>query len=134
MACVWLIRRFIDRAAHVRYVDPDHYTHEPGQLRFDMTSGEYTHVGESCSFETLVREFALRDPAVHAIAEIVHDIDLKDDRYARPEAAGLAHVFAGIASATGDDDERARRAAAVLDDLHAYFTTRSRPAKRHKPA
>jgi hypothetical protein len=125
MACAWLIRRFIDPAARLRYVDTRTYVHAPNELRFDMPEGEFTHEGDDCSFETLVRRFDLDDPALRAIAEIVHDIDLKDDRFKRPEALGLAHVVTGIASSSNDDDQRLSRASAVFDDLYAYFAARS---------
>jgi hypothetical protein len=98
-----------------------------------MTDGEYTHEGEACSFETLLRRFELRDPALQAIGEIVHDIDLKDDRFERPEALGLAHVITGIAGATKDDDQRLARASSVFEDLYAYFAARTpKPARRRR--
>ncbi|MEO7735959.1 MAG: chromate resistance protein ChrB domain-containing protein, partial [Kofleriaceae bacterium] len=116
MACAWLIRRFIDPAAKLVFVDVATYVPTPAELRFDMSDAEFTHEGDDCSFETLVRRFDLRDPALQAIAEIVHDIDLKDDRFQRAEALGLAHVISGIASASRDDEQRLTRSAAVLDD------------------
>ncbi|MCE9577699.1 MAG: chromate resistance protein [Deltaproteobacteria bacterium] len=128
IASAWLIRRFIDPEATFRFVAAKAYVHAPGELRFDMSDGEFTHEGEWCSFETLVHRFGLTDPALHAIAEIIHDIDLKDDRFARPEAAGLAHVLAGLASAHPDDAQRLARGAQLFDDLYAYFA--SRPPER----
>ena len=132
MACAWLIRRFIDPTAKFLFVDASTYVHAPDQLRFDMSDAEFTHEGDDCSFETLVRRFDLRDPALKAIAEIVHDIDLKDDRFHRPEALGLAHVISGIASASSEDGQRLTRSAAVLDDLYTYFAARM-PKREPKP-
>ena len=98
-----------------------------------MYDGEFTHDGDLCTFETLCRHFGLPDPALKAIGEIVHDIDLKDDRFARPEALGLAHVITGIAGATKDDDQRLARASSVFEDLYAYFAARApKPARRHR--
>jgi hypothetical protein len=132
MACAWLIRRFIDPAAKFLFVDVSSYIHAPAQLRFDMADAEFTHEGDHCSFETLVRHFDLRDLALEAIAEIVHDIDLKDDRFQRPEAPGLAHVISGIASASRDDAQRLTRSGAVLDDVYTYFAARV-PKREPKP-
>jgi len=125
IASAWLIRRFIDPDATFRFVAPRTYVHAAGELRFDMADGEYTHEGERCSFETLVHRFGLDDPALQAIAEIIHDIDLKDDRYQRAEAAGLAHVLAGIAAAIPDDDARLARGGQLFDDLYASFAGRA---------
>jgi hypothetical protein len=129
IASAWLIRRFIDPDATFRFVPARGHVHGAGELRFDMADGEFTHEGDRCTFETLVRRFGLDEPALQAIAEIIHDIDLKDDRYARPEAAGLAHVLAGIAGATPDDDTRLARGGQLFDDLHAYFAAHA-PARR----
>jgi hypothetical protein len=59
-----------------------------------------------------------------AIGEIIHDIDLKDDKYGREEMAGIRNLIAGIASAHNDDDQRLERGAAVLDDLYRYFSSK----------
>lgn len=122
MASAWLIRRFIDRDARFKFTTSAKYTGARDELRFDMFGGEFTHEGERCTFETLLDRFRLDDPALGAIAEIVHDIDLKDEKFARADAAGIERVFAGIAAATPDDMGRLARGAQVLDDLHALFT------------
>jgi hypothetical protein len=121
MASAWLIRRFIDPAARFKWVAPKGYVPEPGELRFDMFEAEFTHVGNLCSFEVLMQRTGLADRALTAIAEIVHDIDIKDDRYQRPETAGIASLVAGIALASADDDERVARASAALDQLYEVF-------------
>jgi hypothetical protein len=126
MASVWLIRRFIDRDARFKFVEEGTYKPVRGELRFDMFEGEFTHEGDSCTFETLLHRFRLDDPGLRAIAEVVHDIDLKDEKFARDDAAGLERVFAAIAAAAADDMARVERAAQVLDDLHALFTSTSR--------
>jgi hypothetical protein len=123
MASAWLIRRFIDPKARFKFVPGGERTYRPerGELRFDMFEGEYTHEGDRCSFEVLVERFRLRDPGLRPIAEVVHDIDLKDGRFGRPETAGFDHLVAGIALAHREDEDRLARASAVLDDLYAYF-------------
>jgi hypothetical protein len=121
IASAWLIRRFIDPEARFKFVAARGYTPRRGELRFDMFEAEYTHVGEDCTFQTLARQFGLRDTALRAIGEAVHDIDCKDDRFNRPETAGISGLISGIAQAHNDDRTRIERGAAVLDDLYAFF-------------
>jgi hypothetical protein len=121
ISSAWLIRRFIDPAAEFRFVEPTGYRPVAGELRFDMFEGEYSHEGDRCTFETLVRRFGLADPALLAIAEIVHDLDLKEDRFGRPETTGVGSMIHGIAAATDDDGDRIRRGAELFDALHAHF-------------
>jgi hypothetical protein len=124
MASAWLIKRFIDRAARFKWVSPKGYVPAPGELRFDMFEAEFTHVGDCCSFEVLMARTGLRDRALVAIGEIVHDIDIKDERYQRPETAGVASLVAGIALTSADDDERLVRASAAFDQLYEAFARR----------
>ena len=121
MASAWLIRRFIDTAAAFKFVPPRGYRPERAEVRFDMYEAEFTHEGAHCTFETLLERFGLRDRALRAIGEIVHDIDCKDERFERAEAPGLALVVDGIARAHTDDAARIERAAAMFDDLYAHF-------------
>ncbi len=122
MASAWLIRRFVDPEARFKFVPAKGYQPEPGELRFDMFEAEYTHEGDLCTFEVLVQRFALGDPALRAIAEIVHDIDVKDAKYGRDEAAGVGQLVAGIAAAHPDDESRLSRGAALFDDLYAALS------------
>jgi len=119
MSSAWLIRKFIDPDARFKFVPAKGYQPEKGELRFDMFEAEFTHEGEHCTFEVLVQRFGLTDPALRAIAEIVHDIDVKDAKYGREEAPGIGQLVAGIAAAHADDEERLARGAAVFDDLYA---------------
>jgi hypothetical protein len=121
MASAWLIRRFIDPKARFKFVAAKGYVAKAGELRFDMFEAEYTHEGDRCTFEVLVGRAGVRDAALQPIAEIVHDIDLKDAKYRRPEAAGIDRLIAGIAMGTKDDEERVRAAATVWDGLYEYF-------------
>lgn len=113
----WLIRRFIDRDARFAFVLGQGYRAAEGELTFDMYEGTFTHVGDACTFETLVDRFDLRDPGLGPIAEIIHDIDVKDGKFARPEAPGVAALVAGIALAERDDDARIALGSRVLDAL-----------------
>jgi hypothetical protein len=126
MASAWLIRRFIDPKAKFKFVSSREYRHQPGELRFDMFDGEFTHQGELCSFEVLLQRFEIADAALRAIAEIVHDIDLKDEKYGRPDNAGFEHLINGIAMAHPEDEVRLQRASILLDDLYEYFKRKRR--------
>jgi hypothetical protein len=123
IASAWLIRRFIDSGARFRFVDPKQ-ERKPGELRFDMPDGDFTHEGDACTFETLARSIAGPDPALQQIAEIVHDIDLKDGKFARPDAAGVQQILLGILLACPDDEDRLQRGFALFDDLYASFRRR----------
>jgi hypothetical protein len=121
IASAWLIRRFIDPEARFKFVPARGYRPEPGELRFDMFEAEYTHEGERCTFQTLVARFGLRDPALTALGEIVHDIDCKDEQFGRPETQGVARLLRGIADDTDADQERLERGGRLFDDLYAAF-------------
>lgn len=121
MASAWLIRRFIDSQAAFKFVSIPRYAGAPGEFRFDMMPGEYTHDGDMCTFEVLVERFNLHDPGLVAIAEVVHDIDLKDEKFARSEAPGIEAVLAGIVNAVADDEARLSAAFPLFDALYDRF-------------
>lgn len=122
IASAWLIRRFIDREATFKFVPSSGYEPDPSELRFDMFEGEFTHVGDRCTFEVLLDRFVIDDPALHAIAQIVHDIDLKDDKFGRDDAAGIERVLMGIAAANAGDDARLARGSQLFDELYAVLS------------
>jgi hypothetical protein len=126
IASAWLIRRFVDPEARFKFVPAKGYAPEPGELRFDMFEAEFTHEGDRCTFEVLLERASLGEPALRAIAEIVHDIDLKDGKFARPEADGIRTLIDGLCAATGVDGERLARGGAVFEDLHSHFRRRRR--------
>lgn len=125
IACAWLIRTFIDPDAAFKFVAPTGYVPEPGELRFDMFEAEFTHQADLCSFEALLLQMGLNDAGLTAIGEIIHDLDLKDARFGREEAAGLAGMLEGLCRRSDDDLVRIERASALLDDLLAYFRAKS---------
>jgi hypothetical protein len=127
IASAWLIRRFIDRHPKFRFVDPLRHAHRDGELRFDTFEAEYTHVGDACTFETLVATFASEDSALREIAEIVHDVDCKDDKFRRDEAPGLARLILGIVALREKDEDRIEEGAALFDVLYAAFGGAPRP-------
>lgn len=121
IASAWLIRRFIDPEAELRFVTPRGYPATPGELRFDMFEGRYTHEGERCTFETLLARFGLADPALALLGEIVHDIDLRDSRFGHPETAGIEAMIDGLVLAHPSDEARVEQGARLLDGLYTYF-------------
>ncbi|MFZ1992347.1 MAG: chromate resistance protein ChrB domain-containing protein [Alphaproteobacteria bacterium] len=121
MASAWLIRRFIDSDARFKFVSPKEYKPLSGELRFDMFEAEYTHEGDRCTFEVFVDRLGLDDNALRPIAEMVHDIDLKDSKFARQETPGIERLIAGIAMAHREDEARLTRASEVFDNLYEYF-------------
>lgn len=124
IASAWLIRRSIDAAAVFKFVPPKGYVPLPGELRFDMYEAEYTHEGERCTFETLVERFELRERGLGAIAEVVHDIDLKESKFGRPETAGIAAAIAGLCRTHRDDAERLAQGSALFESLLAHYATK----------
>ncbi len=126
LASAWLIRRFVDPAARFEFVDPAGYRVAPGEVRFDMFDGEYTHEGDRCTFEVLIQRAGLTDPALVALGEIVHDVDVKDGKFARPEAAGLAAFIAGLVERVPDDSLRIEEGMRLFDALHAGLRAAAR--------
>jgi hypothetical protein len=124
IASAWLIRRFIDPAARFEFAPSTGGERRPGEIRFDMYEAEFTHEGDKCTFEVLLERALLDDPALHAIGEAVHDIDLKDGKFGREETPGIAGLIGGIVLAHQDDEQRVERGAAMLDDLYRYFRNR----------
>jgi hypothetical protein len=120
IASAWLIRRFIDPAATFVFVPAEQTNAVPGALRFDMFEGEFTHDGNRCTFEVLLDVSGRAgDRGLAAIAQIVHDLDLRDDLYQRPEAAGVAALINGIVSRFDDDHRRIAEGAPLFDALYA---------------
>jgi hypothetical protein len=119
IASAWLIRRFIDPKARFKFTRAKTYKPRKGEVRFDMFEAEYTHEGDRCTFETLLDRAGLKDRALRAIGEIVHDIDCKDTKFGREEAPGIAALMRGLARAYPDDAARLERGATALDDLYA---------------
>jgi hypothetical protein len=121
MASAWLIRRWVDPNATFKWVTDRHYRPMPDEIRFDMYQAEFTHEGDQCTFEVLVGKLDLKDAALSAIAEIIHDLDLKDQKFARKETAGVQQVLAGIVASQSSDDARIERAAYLFEDLYHSF-------------
>lgn len=127
LACVWLIRRFINRRAIVRYAPAA----EPDEIPFDTPGATFGHHGNLCTFETMLRAFALDDPGLRTLAEIVHEIDLRDGRFSRPEIAGVDAILGGWGGLT--DSEREAHGVALFEGLYASLAqVGQRPARRSR--
>jgi hypothetical protein len=124
IATAWLVRRFVDEAATFKFVSGKAYRPEPGEVRFDMFEAEFTHDGDRCTFEVLSDRFGIRGAGVRILAEIVHDIDLKDSKFARPETPGIAAAVAGLCAENRSDDARLEVGFALFDGLNAHFSRR----------
>lgn len=117
-ACAWLIRRFIDaEAAFVFVDDPDDIPHDA--IAFDIRGVELTHHNGDCSFETFLRRYELTDDALWALARIVHEADLDDERFDAPEARGLDVIIRGLGLVC-DDEQLLEAAAPIFEGLYEY--------------
>lgn len=125
LACAWLIRRFIDPKAAIRYAT------DPGsdEVTFDMRGAEFGHIEDRCTFETMLAAFNLNEPALHLVAEIVHDIDIRDGRYARPEIGGIDIILKGWLLAGLPDRELESRGIELFESLYTAFSRRPRLAE-----
>jgi hypothetical protein len=117
LASAWLIKKFIDPKAKILFVDMDTYIHKKGHLRFDVFNGEFGHVGDQCTFEVLVEKFKIRNTAVRALAEVIHDLDIQDQKYDRRETEGIRMALEGVIRSHKDDDQRLQHAMDLLDSL-----------------
>jgi hypothetical protein len=134
LATAWLIRRFVDPAARFRFVDPAGGPVRAGEKSFDMIGADFTHEGNRCSFETMCARLNLKDPALGHLAEIVHDLDLKDGKFSRPDAAGVQRLVDGLSAAHADSNARVTAALPILDMLFASFGGRLTGSTRHAAA
>lgn len=126
IASAWLIRRFIDPEAKLKYVDAKGYVPSPGELRFDMFDAEFTHEGTMCTFEVLLARMGNLDPALRHIGDMVHDVDLRDGRFGHDETAGFTALVTGICLQHRDDDARLAAGCAALDAIHRALQQRGR--------
>jgi hypothetical protein len=119
-ACVWLIRRFVDPEAEFFFVGDPEEAPEDAEL-FDVAGARLSHHGDACSFETFLVEYELADPVLAEIAEIVHDADLMDEKYGRPESEGLDSIIRGMQLALSNDEALTHHTDALYDGLYSYL-------------
>ncbi|MHB8843346.1 MAG: chromate resistance protein ChrB domain-containing protein [Nitrospirota bacterium] len=119
MASAWLVRRFIDPKASFAFIEEREASNlNDGTVAFDVRGGEFTHVGDLCTFEVLIKTFGIKDKAVKKMAEVVHDLDVKDEKYGKPEATGVEEILAGIRKTAKDDADGLERGMAAFEMLY----------------
>jgi hypothetical protein len=114
LACAWLIRRFINPKAVIHYtLQP-----EPDEITFDMSNAHFGHQGRFCTFETMIRAFQLDEPGLQTLAEIVHEIDLRDGQYSHPEMSGIDAILKGWLVANFSDANLEAHGIALFEGLY----------------
>ena len=132
LASAWLIKQFIDKRPRFHFV-AEGETIE-GAIPFDMFGAEFTHHGDDCTFETILKRFGFTENrGLREIAEIVHDVDLKDDKFHRLEAVGLNAIIDGLSTLLRDDRKLLQQTSVVFDGLHALLSKDAvKPARKTK--
>jgi len=123
IASAWLIKRFCDPDAVFAFADAADAARKG--TPFDVLGAEFGHHGEDCTFETLVKRFALKDRRVKLIAEIVHEADLRDGKFTRDESTGVDLAIRALAESTGDDHDLLERGMAIFDGLYTVLKRRA---------
>ena len=120
LASGWLIKQFIDKRPRFYFVNEGESLENA--IPFDMFGVEFTHHGEDCTFETMVKRFGLGNiKGLNDLGQMVHDIDLKDDKFHRLEAAGLKAIIDGLCESVSDDRKRLQQAGLIFDGLFALL-------------
>jgi hypothetical protein len=135
LASAWLIKQFIDKRPRFYFVADGQTV--AGAIPFDMFGAEFTHQGEDCTFETMLKRFGLHDNrGLSELAQIVHDIDLKDDKFHRLEAAGLNATITGLSQTLRNDRKLLQQTNLLFDGLFALLgkAPNEQPLKRARPA
>jgi hypothetical protein len=122
VASAWLIRRFIDEKA--RFVFARKQSSVRDALPFDFPEGDFSHQGEDCTFETLLKRFGIADRHLRKIGEMVHDADLEDEKFQRPECVGIDRVLKGWAKRGMSDEEILQNGSKLFEGLYAFLQRR----------
>ena len=118
-ASAWLIKKFIDENASFVFIDENNLDKmDKDVIPFDIRGGRFTHAGDLCTFEVLMKSFSLKDKTLRKIAEIVHELDVKDDKFRNPEAKGIEDILSGIRKTAKDDNESLGKGIAIFEMLH----------------
>ena len=126
MASAWLIRRFIDPKARFAFAAaPD-----GADVPFDMYTGEFSHQGTLCTFEVLAKRFKIIDPAVARLAQIVHDLDMKESVYGAPESPAVGRMVEGLRHVHAEDPPLLEQGIAMFEALARSFESSAPPKRR----
>ena len=124
LCSAWLIKRFIDQKA--KFVFAPEEKLPKNAILFDVFGAEFTHWGDRCTFETILEAFSLKDKALRSMAELVHEIDLKDKKFNRPESAGLDMVVRAISGSSRNDEKTMELGSRVLDAIFSRFSSKEK--------
>jgi len=131
LASAWLIKQFIDKQPRFYFVADGESI--DNAIPFDMFGAEFAHQGEDCTFETLLKRFGLDGvKGLRELAEIVHDIDLKDDKFHRLEAAGLNSIINGLSDNVRNDRKLLQQASVIFDALFTLLGKQLPTAKNKR--
>ena len=119
MACVWLIRRFIDPQAEFHFIPAGQKPHQDGVEPFDIPGVKYSHRRGHCTFVTFLKEHNLKDPVLHQIGRIVDEADVVQDVALEPVSPGLDMLCRGVRRISHDDYEAIERGCLLYDALYA---------------
>lgn len=123
MASAWLVQKFVDGKAVFQCIDESEKGSIPeGAVMFDTKDGDFTHKGDLCTFEVLVKAFGIKDRAVKKIAELVHELDVKDEKYSSQKARGVEEILAGIRKSSKNDMEILKKGMDVFEMLYTSIT------------
>jgi hypothetical protein len=123
MASAWLIRRFIDSQARFEFLETNRMVAAVlNGVSFDVPEGDFTHEQDRCTFEVLLEAFGLRGKVLRKMAEVVHDLDLKDGKFANPQASGVETILLGIRRTAKDDREALEEGIKTFERLHAALS------------
>ncbi len=126
VACLWLIRRFIDLRAEFLFVPEDQLLEtaaREGASPFDANrfpEVKLNHRGERCTFEAVLEDYQLAEPALHRLALIVRGADVKGQEHVASESLGLRAIAHGFAASRISDEERLGREFPIYDALYEY--------------
>jgi hypothetical protein len=119
MASAWLIKKFIDKNAVFKFADEKEIEYAgKNAVAFDVMGGEFTHIGDMCTFEVLAKTFNIKDKKIKKIAAIVHELDIKDDKYKNPEAKGIEEILTGIRKTAKDDADVLEKGMGIFEMLY----------------
>jgi hypothetical protein len=123
MASAWLIRGFIDPQARFEFLEKDQTAPGfPDAVSFDLPAGDFSHAQDRCTFEVLLEAFTLRGNALRKIAEVVHELDLKDGKFSHPQASGVETILLGIRKTAKDDRAALEEGIKTFERLHAALS------------
>lgn len=123
MASAWLIRRFIDSQARFEFLEKGRISNEIlNGVSFDLPGGDFSHEQDRCTFEVLLEYFGFRSRPLRQIAEVVHELDLKDGKFVSPQASGVESILLGIRKGVGDDLEALEEGITIFERLYAALS------------